>query len=78
MRVSDFDLPTYAPATSTTGQFYFNRSQSGFEDVNAFYHINTMHQHIHTLGFGCADSLIEIDPHAMNGADNLLLSSRIA
>jgi len=74
VRVSDFDLPTIAPATSTTGQFYFNRSQSGFEDVNAFYHINTMHQHIHTLGFGCADSLIEIDPHAMSGADNSYFS----
>lgn len=70
VRVSDFDIPTAAPATSANGQFYFNRSQSGFEDVNAYYHIHQIRQHISSLGFGCADSLIEIDPHALNGSDN--------
>lgn len=70
VRVSDFDLPTAAPATSANGQFNFDRSQSGFEDVNAFYHINTIQAHIHSLGFDCADGLIDIDTHAENGADN--------
>ncbi len=64
VRVSDFAGPSFAPATSATGQFFFNRSQSGFEDVNAFYHISTMQNRIHYLGFGCADSLVEIDTHA--------------
>lgn len=70
VRVSDFDLPTIAPVTSTVPQFDFNRSQSGFEDVNAFYHVSTMHNHIQSLGFNAADALVEIDPHAMSGADN--------
>lgn len=75
VRVVDFDLPTVAPATSSIPQFYFNRSQSGFEDVNAFYHISTMQNHIHSLGFNAADGLVDIDPHAYNGADNSLFLS---
>jgi hypothetical protein len=74
VRESNFDAPNIAPATSTNGQFFYNRAQSGFEDVNAFYHINTVRSHIHALGFSCADSLIEIDTHAVNGADNSYFS----
>ena len=74
VRVADFDAPTVAPVTSATPQFYFDRSQSGFEDVNAFYHITTMQQHIQSLGFACADSLAEIDTHAVGGADNSYFS----
>ncbi len=74
VHVMDFDPPTVAPATSNNGQFYFDRSQSGFEDVNAFYHINTMRSHIHSLGFSCADSEIDIDTHAVGGADNSYFS----
>ena len=74
IHVADFDAPTAAPVTSATPQFYFDRSQSGFEDVNAFYHITTMQQHIQSLGFACADSLAEIDTHAVGGADNSYFS----
>lgn len=70
VHVLDFDAPTIAPVTSTTPQFYFNRSQSGFEDVNAFYHLNTMRNHVHALGFNCADGVVDIDTHAESGADN--------
>jgi hypothetical protein len=75
LRVRDFDGPTAAPATSAVPQFYFNREQSGFEDVNAFYHISQIQQHIHSLGFGCADSLVDIDTHAVGGADNSYFSA---
>lgn len=75
VRVREFDSPIAAPATSSTPQFYFDRSQTGFEDVNAFYHINQMQQHIHSLGFGCADSLVDIDTHAVGGADNSYFSA---
>jgi hypothetical protein len=74
VRVLDFDPPNIAPATSPIPQFYFNRSQSGFEDVNAFYHLNTIRNHITSLTFHCADSLIDIDTHAINGADNSYFS----
>ncbi len=57
--------PDVPPVTSTTGQFFYNRSQSGFQDVNAFYHICTYHNYVHGLGFNCADSLVYIDTHAI-------------
>lgn len=69
IRILDLDLPTAAPATSTINQFFFNRSESGFEDVNAFYHLNTYRQHVHHLGFDIADHSIDVDPHAFGGAD---------
>ena len=65
VQVVSFDTfaPNVAPVTSTTPQFYFNRSQSGFIDVNAFYHISTHHNYIRSLGFDCSDSLMLIDTH---------------
>jgi hypothetical protein len=72
--VSDFDSPNIPPVTSTDGLFYYNRFQEGFEDVNAFYHISTIQNHIHQLGFNCADGLVNIDTHAAAGADNSFFS----
>ena len=65
----DTGWPHIPPATSTTPQFNFNRSQSGFQDVNAYYHISHHRDYIAGLGFNCADSLVLIDTHAL-GADN--------
>ena len=74
VRVLDFDAPNIAPVTSNSPQFLFNRSQSAFEDVNAFYHISAMQYRVQSLGFNCADSLVDIDTHAMSGADNSYFS----
>jgi hypothetical protein len=74
VHVRDFDLPTVAPSTSALPVFNFDRSQSGFEEVNAFYHISAMQQHIHSLGFDCADGLVEIDVHALSGSDQSYFS----
>lgn len=57
--------PDVPPATSLTPQFNFNRSQSGFQDVNAFYHISHHRDYVAGLGFNCADSLVLIDTHAI-------------
>ncbi len=70
VRIVDFDLPNIPVVTSDTPYFYFDRSQSGFEDVNAYYHISTIQNHIQSLGFTSANGLVEVDPHALNGADN--------
>lgn len=69
IRILDFDAPNIAPATSAVNQFFFNRSESGFEDVNAFYHLNIYRQHVHSLGFDIADHPIDVDTHAFGGAD---------
>lgn len=55
---------------SLTDTFSFTRSQYQFEDVNAFYHITNMSNHVEQLGFSNAlpDTLV-IDAHGYNGSD---------
>ena len=57
------------PVTSTTPTFNFTRSQNGFLDVMVFYHLNTIRNYVHSLGFNSADTLIKPDAHAF-GQDN--------
>ncbi|MES2622196.1 MAG: T9SS type A sorting domain-containing protein [Bacteroidota bacterium] len=77
VRVRDFGAPVIPIATSSLPEFYFDRSQSGFEDVNAFYHISAMQNHIHSLGFNCADGLVEIDPHGYGASDQSIFNPGI-
>ena len=67
VQLTEYDTfaPNVPPVTSTTGVFNYNRSQSGFQDVNAFYHISMYHDYIHSLGFNCADSFVYADTHSM-------------
>jgi hypothetical protein len=67
VKVEAFDTfpPNQPVPTSNTPQFNFNRSQKGFHDVNAFYHISKYHDYVKGLGFDCADSLIVVDTHAI-------------
>ncbi|MCC6447518.1 MAG: T9SS type A sorting domain-containing protein [Chitinophagaceae bacterium] len=76
VQITDFDAPNIAPVTKATPDFFFNRSQSGFEDVNVLYHITTFHQYISSIGY---DSLlyegIRADTHGMGGfADNSMFN----
>jgi hypothetical protein len=74
--ITEHSSPTVAPATSITPDFQFTRSQDGFEDVNAFYHINVYHDYVQQLGFdNIVNYPIWVDTHAMNGADNSNFSS---
>lgn len=69
IKIADVDSPKVLPAVSSTPQFYFNRSQTGFEDVNAFYHLNKYREHVQQLGFNLANSLVIVDAHAWSGSD---------
>lgn len=62
--LKDIDSPQVPVAISLDGTFNFNRSQTGFEDVNAFYHLNRVRDHVHALGFDLADQLIWVDTHS--------------
>ncbi len=70
VRISDYDLPSLAVATSTTPEFNFTRSQSGFEQVSVMYHISEFGKYVQQMGFNNANVLLEADAHAVNGADN--------
>ena len=69
--ITEHSSPAINPVTSLNGEFYYTRSESGFEDINAFYHINRMQNHIQTLGFNnIVNYQINIDTHGLNGSDN--------
>lgn len=69
--ITEHSIPVVAPVTSLTADFEFTRSQDGFEDVNAFYHINVYHDYVQQLGFdNIVDYPIWVDTHGMGGSDN--------
>lgn len=69
--ITEFSSPTIQPAKNTNPDFDFTRSESGFEDANAFYHITTYQEYVQDLGFtNLANYAIDVDCHALNGADN--------
>jgi Zn-dependent metalloprotease len=74
VEIAEFDLPNAAPVNSIIPQFFYNRSDSGFEDVNALYHITEFQKYIQSLDFSLSNYQISIDAHAMNGDDNSLFS----
>ncbi len=74
--IMEHSIPTVNPVTSLTPDFQFTRSQDGFEDVNAFYHINTYHDYVQNLGFNnIVNYPIWVDTHGMGGSDNSNFSS---
>jgi hypothetical protein len=69
--IQELSNPVIQPVSSNIPEFNYTRSESGFEDVNAFYHITNFQEHIRSLGFtDIVDYQIAVDPHALNGADN--------
>lgn len=69
--IRELSPPTVAPVASVTPEFNYTRSEAGFEDVNAFYHITFFQNYIQSLGFSnIVNYPIEVDPHALNGSDN--------
>lgn len=68
--IKDLNAPSTPVVTSLTPDFNFTRSASGFEDVNAFYHIINFSNYILSLGYiNLQNFYIEIDPHGASGAD---------
>ncbi|MEM7367229.1 MAG: T9SS type A sorting domain-containing protein [Bacteroidota bacterium] len=58
------------PATSTTGDFFFTRDQSEFEDVMVYYHIDTFQRYIQHLGFtNLQNQPFLADPHGKSDLD---------
>ncbi len=75
LKIVDDTPPNFVPATSTDGTFFFTRSESGFEDVNAFYHITTIQKHIQSLGLNelASNRQVRVDTHGTSD-DNSFFS----
>ena len=70
--ITDWDPPFIAPVLAANADsFRFLRSQTEFEDVNVYYHIDKAQRRIQSLGFTDIQNLsIQTDPHGVNGGDN--------
>jgi hypothetical protein len=71
VQIVDIESPNITPSTSTDGNFFFQRSESGFEDVMCYYHTDSMQRYIQSLGFSnLGATSFRIDPHGLSGQDN--------
>lgn len=69
--IDEIESPTIAVSTSLDENFFFDRSMSGFEEVNTFFHITNYHDYISSLGYDTLmDMQIVVDAHGQFGADN--------
>jgi zinc metalloprotease ZmpB len=76
VKITEHSFPEIPPVISKVNTFYHTRSESGFEDVNVYYHINEYKKHLNSLGFsGLVNYQIHIDTHGLNGADNSVFTS---
>lgn len=77
--IADFDEPAVAPVDAAD-LMSFDRSQPGFEDVNAYFHIDRSQRYLQSLGYRGALQVapysIPVDVHAESGRDNSYYLSR--
>ena len=73
VRIVDLQEPDVAPVNASQ-PLLFDRSASGFEDVNAYFHIDRSQRHLQEIGYtgprAIAPYAIEVDTHGANGTDN--------
>lgn len=70
-RIEDWELPRVPPDSSSSPQFVRSRSEPGFEDVMAYYHMDAVQRWYRSLGFTNANAVRQVaDPHGVNGEDN--------
>ena len=67
--LKDFDSPTEPIVLRTSPIFDFTRSQSGFEDCNAYYHLTVYQNYMQGLGFNLCEDTVFVDPHGWSGSD---------
>ena len=72
IKITNQSSPDILPTTKENADFRFNRSQIGFEEVHALYHITNFAQYLKdTLGFNALlNEQIYVDVYALNGKDN--------
>ncbi|HEX9163943.1 MAG TPA: proprotein convertase P-domain-containing protein [Thermoanaerobaculia bacterium] len=75
VQIVDVDLPAIAPIDASQS-LILDRSETGFDDVNAYFHIDRSQRYVQSLGYagprGIAQYPVPVDTHALDGADNSL------
>jgi len=76
--IVDFENPTTAPSTSSTGNWTAKRGDNAFNDAMTYFHIDQNQRYMQSLGFADATGIqfvsIQVDTDAANGADNSYFS----
>ena len=71
-RIVDLQAP-HTTQPDPLAPLMFDRGDDRFEPVNAYFHVDRMQRHLQSLGYSGTRQLvaypIEIDAHALNGAD---------
>lgn len=62
--------PAIAPIEPTDTFLNYTRDQSGFEDINAFYHLHNYSTYLRKIGFSKLLDSIYVDTHGSSGDDN--------
>lgn len=69
--LEEFEAPVVEPIRQSNQSFFFNRSESGFEDVMTMYHIMAFRRQLDNLGYPqLMNQVLHVDAHAQFGADN--------
>ncbi|MFT5157736.1 MAG: hypothetical protein ACI83I_002298 [Bacteroidia bacterium] len=74
---SDVSAPnlSYFPTQNTS--FIFNRSETGFELTNSYFHLKAYSNSLIKAGYRSLLDTLVIDPHAMNGEDQSAFNAHI-
>ncbi len=65
--IEEITGPVWPPTRKALGDtFRFLRSEYSFAEVNAFYHLNTQINHVHSLGYNLPNFRIQVDAHAFS------------
>lgn len=71
IKIVDLFSPYWNVVTSVDGNFIYNRSQLGFQQVNAFYHLSEMKNQLNNYGFTDAVNYkLRVDADGSRGVDN--------
>jgi hypothetical protein len=74
--ITDFSAPATEETVSSENIFNHTRSERGFEECNAVYHITRFRDYIRSLGFDeLMNYAVQVDAHALNGTDNSQFNS---
>jgi subtilisin-like proprotein convertase family protein len=81
IQIVDSQSPAVPPVDASQ-DLRFDREAQGFEDVNAYFHIDAAQRHLQSLGFvgdrAIAPYVIEVDTHAASGSDNSFFAGSVA
>jgi hypothetical protein len=70
VEIVEHSSPVVPIVSSSTPVFDYSRSDAGFEQTNAYYHIMNYQEYLQSLGFFNLDDLIHVDAQGFSGLDN--------